>query len=41
MISFVKMPKICDFQPCANKRTFQMKTLEYKDNKNIFEFIVL
>ena len=39
--SFPKMPKICDFQPYANKRMFQMKTLEYEDDKKIFEFLVL
>ena len=41
LFSFAKMPKICDLQPCANKRTFQMKTLEYEDDKKIFEFLVL
>ena len=41
LFSFPKMPKICDFQPCANKHTLRMQTLEYKDNKTIFEFLVL
>ena len=35
--SFSKMPKICDLQPCTNKRTFQMKTLEYKDDEKNFQ----
>ena len=34
LFSFPKTPKICDLQPCTNKRTFRMKkTLEYKDDK--------
>ena len=36
LFSFLKTPKICNLQPCANKHTFQMKTLEYKDDKTFF-----
>ena len=39
--SFPKTLKICDFKPCANKRTFRMETLEYEDDENVFKFLVL
>ena len=41
LFSFAKMPKICDLQPCANKRMFRTKTLEYEDDKILFELLVL
>ena len=41
LFSFAKTPKICNFQPCANKRMFRMKALEYEDDKKIFELLVL
>ena len=39
--SFIEMPKIRDLQPCTNKRTYLTKTLEYRDDKNIFKFLEL
>ena len=41
LFSFLEMPKIRDLQPCANKRTYLTKTLEYGDDINIFEFLEL
>ena len=38
---FPKMLKIRYLQPCTNKRTYLTKTLEYEDDKNIFEFLEL
>ena len=34
---FPNTPKICNFQPCANKRTYLMKTIKYKDDKKDFQ----
>ena len=41
LFSFLETPKICDLQPYANKCTYLTKTLEYGDDKNIFEFLKL
>ena len=41
LFSFPKTQKNRDFQPCANKRMFRMKTLKYEDDKKTFEFLVL
>ena len=41
LFSFLETPKIRDLQPCANKRTYLTKTLEYGDDKKIFEFLEL
>ena len=38
---FPKMPKVCNLQPYANKHTYLAKTLEYEDDKSIFEFLEL
>ena len=37
LFSFLEMPKICDLQPCANKRTYLTKTLEYGDDEKHFQ----
>ena len=41
LLSFLKMLKIHDHQPCANKCMYLTNTLKYEDNKNIFEFLEL
>ena len=41
LFSFLETPKIRDLQPCANKRTYLTKTLEYGDDENIFAFLEL
>ena len=41
LFSFLEMPKTRDLQPCASKRTYLTKTLEYENDKNILEFLEL
>ena len=38
LFSFLETPKIRNLQPCANKRTYLTKTLEYGDDKKHFRF---